>query len=119
MKYARQFAIILFITFLGEVLRYILPFPIPAPVYGLMLMLGGLNFKIIPLEQVKDVGGFLISIMPIMFIPATVELMVSWTALEGILVPVLFIIVSTTIIVMVVTGKVTQFMIQGERGENK
>ena len=39
MKYLRQFAIILFISLLGELLRILIPLPIPASVYGLVLML--------------------------------------------------------------------------------
>lgn len=117
MKYARQFVIILFVTFLGELLRFYLPFPIPAPVYGLLLMLAALIFKVIPLNQVEDVGDFMISIMPMMFIPAIVQLMVTWTSLKGIMIPVIFITLVTTIIVMVVAGKVTQQMIRLERGK--
>lgn len=117
MKYTRQFAIILFITFLGELLRFYLPLPIPAPVYGLLLMLAALILKIIPLDQIEDVGDFMISIMPMMFIPATVQLMVSWTALKGIMIPVIFITLVSTIIVMVVTGRVTQLIIRLERGK--
>lgn len=118
MKYARQFAIILFVAFLGELLRYYLPFPIPAPVYGLLLMLAALIFKIIPLNQIENVSDFMISIMPIMFIPATVQLMVTWTVLKEMMFPVIFITLVTTVIVMVVTGRVTQRMIRLE-GEEK
>ena len=38
MKYIRQFVIILFISFIGEALKYVLPLPIPASIYGLVLM---------------------------------------------------------------------------------
>ena len=39
MKYVKQFSIILLITFVGELLHYLIPLPIPASVYGLVLML--------------------------------------------------------------------------------
>ena len=41
MKYIRQFIIIILISFIGEVLNYLLPLPIPASIYGLVLMLLG------------------------------------------------------------------------------
>ena len=66
--------------------------------------------KVIKVENVKDVGEFLIEIMPLMFIPAGVGLMASWGELQGFLVPLLVITVSTTFIVIFVTGKVTDFM---------
>ena len=39
MKYIRQLAIILAVTCVGEFLKSILPFPVPASIYGLVLML--------------------------------------------------------------------------------
>ncbi|WP_346869943.1 CidA/LrgA family protein [Clostridium sp. UBA5119] len=115
MKYFRQFAIILAVTFIGEILKYIIPLPIPASIYGLILMLIVLKVKIISLEQVKETGTFLIEIMPLMFIPAAVGLLVSWDVLKDICIPVIIITILTTVIVMIVTGKVTQFMIKLER----
>lgn len=116
MKYVRQFCIILLISFLGEALYEMLPFPVPASVYGLVLMLGALRAGVLRLEQVKDAATFLIEAMPVMFIPAGVGLLNSWEALEPILVPVLAITVLTTVIVMVVTGHVTQFVIRSRQG---
>ena len=75
MKYLRQFGIILLITFLGEILKTIIPLTIPASIYGLVLMLIALQTKAIHLDSVEDAGVFLIEIMPVMFIPAAVGLM--------------------------------------------
>lgn len=118
MKYIHQFGIILAVTFIGEVLKYIIPLPVPASIYGLIIMLLALKINIIPLEKVKYTGTFLIEIMPLMFIPAAVGLLVSWEALKKICLPAILITVLTTIIVMVVTGKVTQFIIILEKRNN-
>ncbi len=112
MKYLKQFTIILFVSFLGELLHLVIPLPIPASVYGLVLMLLALCFGILHLEQVKAAADFLIEIMPVMFIPAAVGLLDSWSALQPIFVPVVLITILTTIIVMGVTGQVTQCMIR-------
>lgn len=117
MKFLRQFSIILFISFLGEGLKMLLPLPIPASVYGLILMLLALCTGILKVHQVKDTAVFLIEIMPVMFIPAAVGLLESWDALRPVVVPVLLITVITTVVVMVVTGVVTQIMIK--RGRKK
>ena len=85
MKYLKQFGMILFISFLGEILRAVIPLPIPASIYGLVLMLTALLTGILPLEKVRDTGKFLIEIMPLMFIPAAVGLLDSWSALRPIL----------------------------------
>ena len=63
MKYLKQFTIILFVSFLGELLHLVIPLPIPASVYGLVLMLLALCFGILHLEQVKAAADFLIEIM--------------------------------------------------------
>lgn len=115
-KFLRQFAIILLNSFLGEILHILIPLPVPASVYGLILMLTALCTGILKLTQVKDAADFLIEIMPVMFIPAAAGLLESWAFLKPIWGPVAFITVLTTIIVMAVTGRVTQYMIR--RGHN-
>ena len=115
MKYIKQFGIILLISFLGEILRAVIPLPIPASIYGLVLMLAALMTHLLPLEAVQDSGKFLIEIMPLMFIPAAVGLMTAWDALRPVCVPVLVITAATTVIVMAVTGRVTQAVIRREK----
>ena len=92
MKFVRQFMIILAISFVGELLHALLPLPVPASIYGLVLMLIGLQTGILPLSAVNEAGGFLIEIMPLMFI----------------------IIVVTTILVMAVSGRIAQFILKKE-----
>lgn len=114
MKYVYQFGIIAGVTLAGELLKSGINLPIPASVWGLVLMLVLLMTKAIKPEQVKDAAGFLIQVMPLMFIPPAVGLIVSWERLRPILVPVVVIIVVTTVLVMVVSGKVTDALIRKE-----
>ena len=119
MKYLKQFCIILFLSFLGEALRSVIPLPIPASVYGLVLMLGALASGILKVSQVRETSEFLIGIMPVMFIPAGVGLMDSWGVLKPVCIPVLLITVLTTVIVMGTTGAVTQQMIRKEKKKHE
>ena len=112
MKYINQFLIILLISFLGEILKCLLPLPIPASIYGMIILFLGLMTKVIKLESVKETGKFLIEIMPIMFIPAGVGLMTTWGVLQPILLPVSIITAVTIITVMVATGWVSQIIIR-------
>ena len=102
-------------------MKYFLPLPIPGSIYGLLLMFVLLLARVIKVEHVKEVGEFLIEIMPLMFIPAGVGLMASWGELQEFLVPLLVITVTTTFIVMFVTGKVTDFMMdrKGKKEEEE
>ena len=94
----------------------ILPFKIPSSIYGLVLMFLALQFKVIQLEQVKEAAKYLIEIMPLMFIPAGVGLMNAWGVLKPICIPVIVITIVSTIVVMGISGKVTQFVIRLEKG---
>ena len=115
MKFLRQFMIILLLSFLGEVLKMFIPLPIPASVYGLVLMLVCLMTGVLKTSQVKDAAFFLIEIMPVMFIPAAAGLIDSWKVLQPLLLPILVITLVITVFVMVITGKVAQ-MIAQKRG---
>lgn len=115
MKFLRQFMIILLLSFLGEVLKMFIPLPIPASVYGLVLMLFCLVTGILKTNQVKDAAFFLIEIMPVMFIPAAAGLIDSWGVLRPLLLPIMVITIVITVLVMVVTGRVAQ-MIAQKRG---
>lgn len=116
MKYLRQFGIILAISFLGEFLRSVIPLPIPASVYGLVCMLGALKTGLIKVHQVRETAKFLIDIMPVMFIPAAVGLLNAWGALKPVLLPVAVITIVVTVLVMAVTGTVTQYVMRRKGG---
>ena len=88
MKYLKQFLIILVISLAGEILKALLPLPVPASIYGMVLLFAGLVSGIIKLDAVKETGKFLIEITPVMFIPAGVGLMSSWGVLKPMFVPV-------------------------------
>ena len=72
MKLIREVLWIIFFTFVGEILNASLPLPVPAGVYGLILMLIFLMRGIIRLDEVEQAGNFLLETMSIMFLPAAV-----------------------------------------------
>lgn len=119
MKYLKQFGIILLITTVGEIIRYIVPLPIPGSIYGLLLMFFLLLKNVIKLEQVKDAAMFLIEIMPVMFIPAAVGLLDSWGDLKPIIIPTAVILVISTVVVMAVTGLTAQAIIRKSGKEDQ
>ena len=122
MKYIKQFILILAISFAGELLKYLLPLPVPASIYGLVILFILLETGILKLDAVKETSVFLIEIMPLMFIPAGVGLMESWGDLNSMLVEVVVIILVSTVLVMGVSGKVTELVLKrsaNKKGETK
>ena len=107
MKIAKEISIILGITWIGEMLNQILPLPIPAGVYGLFLLLALLCFGMVKPEDVDGTGKFLLDNMSPMFIPAGGGL------------PYLLINLVSTVIVFVVTGKITQLVMEKTGKEGK
>ena len=115
MKYLKQVALILLFSFLGEVCRYLIPLPVPASIYGMVLMFAALSLKIVKLEQVKDAGGFMTSILPVLFVAPLVSLMDCWPVLRENLLPLAVIAVVSTIATFGVAGLVTKWMMGGKR----
>ncbi|MGN0993842.1 MAG: CidA/LrgA family protein [Butyricicoccus sp.] len=112
-----QFTILLGVSFAGELLAALLPLPIPAGIYGLLLLLLGLVTKLIPLDRVKRAGDFLIAIMPVLFIGPAVALIEQFDALRALAVPLLLAIVVSTAVVMAVTGRLAQAIIRRKDGQ--
>ncbi len=112
MKYLIQFAIIGGITLLGEILNLLLPFPVPASVYGLVLLFLVLVSGLIKLEQVEETADFFVNIMPVLFIAPAVSMMDTLLGLKGSIFAILLITIVTTVLVMAVTGLVSQMIIR-------
>ena len=117
MKFIKQLSVILTISFIAELMELLIPIPVAASIYGLVLMLIGLITKIIPLEKVEGAADFLVEIMPVLFITPTVGIMTSVEALQQMLVPLCVISVVSTVLIMVVTGRVAQGIIR--KGDSK
>nr|WP_330405086.1 CidA/LrgA family protein [Lachnoanaerobaculum umeaense] len=100
-------------------LKAILPLPIPASIYGLVIMLALLVSNVVKLEHVEGASMFLIDIMPLMFIPASAGLIDIWPNLKPVLLPIVIITLVSTILVMVVSGKVTEFVIKLSEDKKK
>ena len=115
MKYIRQVLIVMIVSFAGEMLNFLLPLPVPASIYGLVIMLICLLSGIIPLEAVRETGTFMVEIMPLMFVPAAVGLLESWGELQGIFWQVAVVVVVSTVLVMGVSGVVTQYLVRRQR----
>ena len=115
MKYVRQFWIYFTDIRNGRGITCSDPASCTCKCVRLVIMLIALGTHIIRLEQVKEAAEFLIEIMPVMFIPAGVGLLTAWGILKPVCVPIILITVITTVVVMIVTGRVTQAVIRMDR----
>ena len=110
MPYILQLGVILGASFGGEILRRLIPLPVPAGVYGLCILLALLMTGAVKKESIEPTARFLIQIMPILFVPAAAGIMQSWGLLKASFVP--FIVTATliTALVMGITALIAQRM---------
>ena len=119
MKYIKQFEIILAISLIGELLNRLIPLPIPASIYGMAILFVALCTGVIKLSAVKETGHFLVQIMPMMFIPATVGLLESWEVMQSFLTAIILISLVSTVLVIIASGHATQLIINLKKKEKK
>lgn len=115
MKYLSQFLTILGFTFLGEALQRIVPLPIPASVYGLTLLFTALCLGLVKVEQVKEVGGFLTSILPLLFVAPAVGITENWGLIADRLLPIALLLIGSTVLTFGIAGSVTRSFTKGGR----
>lgn len=118
MKFMFQFARILLCCILGEVLHTLLPLPIPASIYGLVILLIFLLTGLYKLEQVKQVGTFLTGLFAFLLTPAATGVMELLDVLAQLWLPILIALVPVTVLVFAVSGWVTQWLMKkGEKND--
>ena len=119
MKYLHQAVILAAITFAAEIIKYLLPLPIPVSIYGLVLLFLLLKTGILPLEKIQDVGDLLLELMPLLLVPASVSFVTALDTFHEMLLPVLIMGLTGTLLVMVITGRVAQAVIRRRKGAEK
>ena len=90
-----------------------LPLPVPASVYGLVLLLLALNFRLIRLEDVKEVGVFLTGIFPLLFVPAAAGVMELWAEMGEMLLPIIIAIIPIIILYMTCQKYIIEGVVAG------
>ena len=114
MKYLNQFLIILGFTLLGEALQRIVPLPIPASVYGIVLLFTALCLGLVKTEQVKEAGGFLTSILPVLFVAPAVGILENWALIKDALLPMLLLVLASTVLTFGISGRIAQALMKKE-----
>ena len=119
MRYVIQLFIIICFSFAGELLHSVLPFPIPASIYGIILLFLALELKLLKVKQIREVSTTLIMSMPVMFVPPAVGLVSSWENIRENWAEYIFITFASTFVVMAAAGWTTQMVIRWRKKANK
>lgn len=119
MKYVRQMTIIFTAALLGELLRFLLPLPVPPSIYGLLLLFFALHFRVVRVDQVKESAELLIELMPLLFVAPAVAVLPYFGILRPILFRFVIAVAVSTALIMGAAGLATQYVIRRERGRGK
>lgn len=119
MKYLKQAVIIAAVTAAAEGIKYVVPLPVPASIYGLILLFGLLKGGVLRLEEVEDVGGLLLELMPLLLVPASVSFLTVLDTIQEVLLPVLIMGFVGTSAVMMITGRTAQALVRRGGKEKK
>jgi len=114
MKYLRQITLILGFSFLGEILRLLIPLPIPASIYGMLLLFFALSAKIVKVEDVKLTGSFLTSMLPVLFVAPVVSLLDCWADIRSHIWAILLVFILSSITCFAAAGCITQALIRAK-----
>lgn len=113
MKYIGQFGIIILFSLAGELCHALLPVPIPASLYGMVLLLLALALKLLPIRAVKETGSFLVSALPLLFVAPTVGLLACWDLIKDHLLGIIAVTVLTTVVTFGAAGLITKLFRKG------
>ena len=104
MKILKQLLLLLLICLVGEGIALILPITFPSSVISMLILFALLLSGALKLSQVEDVTGFLTKNMAFFFIPAAVEIMENYKPVADKLLPLLAVLLLTTVITFAVTA---------------
>ena len=98
------FVILIALQFLCNLLIKTAHIAFPAPILGIIIFAFLLQINIIKKEWVKDICEFLLKIMPMLFVPLLVGIVVYYSVIEKNLIPVLINIIVTATLTILLTA---------------
>jgi len=112
LKYLRQILLIFLFSFLGEVLHALIPWPIPASIYGMVLLFIALSVGLVKLEWVKTTGDMLVSLLPVLFVAPIVSLLDCWERIRPRLLPIILILLISSLVCFAASGWIVQWFVR-------
>lgn len=115
MRILLQLALILGISFAGELLHRYMGVPIPGNIIGMLLMLILLCLKVVKLDHIKEVSDFFLKNIAFFFLPPSIGIMAAGEEVMSLWPLLLFLCVALTIITITVTGWTVQLLSRNKR----
>ena len=114
MKILYQIAIIFALCLTGEIISALLPFPFPASISAMLLLLLALFSGALKIDHIKEKSDFLLSNMAFFFIPAGVKVVEHLELITSIWWRFLIVVVVSTVAVFLVTAGTVSLVLRLE-----
>ena len=112
---AKQFFVIFGCLALGEIIVWATGIKLPSNIIGMLLLASFLKMKWVKLEWVEKISEFLLANLGFFFVPPGVAIMLYLDVIQKELLPIAMATVISTVLVLVVTGHMHQFVVKAER----
>ena len=106
----KQCAVLFGCLALGELIVWLTGVKLPGSIIGMLLLAAFLQMGLIKLEWIKRLSDFLVSNMVFFFVPPGVALMLHFEVIKNDLWSILVATIVSTILVLIVTGRVYQWV---------
>lgn len=115
MKYLKQALIILAFTLAGELLARAVPIPIPAAIYGFILLFAALCAGVLKPDAIDKTADFMISLLPLLFVAPAVGILEYFQILAPQILSFITVVAASTFLTFAVAGAVTQWLHKEDR----
>ena len=117
MHYLKQFAVIIAISAISELLAIFIPLPIPASIYVMSLLFLLLMTGVLKLKQVESAANLLLGIMPALFVVSGAGLITSYGQIAENFLSWVAVNIGSTIMILATTGLLAQGMIRRKKAK--
>ena len=117
MHYLKQFAVIIAISAISELLAIFIPLAIPASIYGMSLLFLLLMIGVLKLKQVESAANLLLGIMPALFVVSGAGLITSYGQIAENFLSWVAVNIGSTIVILATTGLLAQGMIRRKKAK--
>lgn len=118
MKLLKEMLVFIGLLWVGSIMNTYIPLPIPATVYGMILLFILLSTKKIKVEQIKTSSNAMLNILAFLFVPSGVSLIEHANLLKGNVIAILISLILSLFITVFVTGHVVQYIVKKEGIKN-
>lgn len=115
MRILLQLALILGISFAGELLHRYVGVPIPGNILGMLILLLLLCVKVVKLDRIKEVSDFFLKHIAFFFLPPSIGIMAAGEEVMSRWPVLLFMCIALTVVTMTATGWTVQLLARGSK----